>query len=535
MSAGPPTTLGKYQIIREIARSNDIVYEAYDPAMNRRVAIKELNVPGGSTTPQREERIRRFQREIKAAGSLAHPGIVTIYEVGEDSGRHFMAMEYLDGKTLRNELDTSGLLAPERALEITISVLEALEFAHDNGVIHRDIKPENIQILSSGRIKLTDFGIARLTFEPNITIDGQVFGTPSYMSPEQVVGKEIDARSDLFSVGSVLYEMLAGHKAFPGDSVVSISYAIMNTEPTMPPSANFSVQQLIRGMIDKSVGLRFPNAIAALKAARSALDEIRSGTTMSAPHPTGGYAPFPPPVVGYPPPAPHQPYSYGYNPPPQQPAVIPIPLYLPPPPRPPLFKPETKQAIGRFFVIVISLSLVLALIIVGVQTMAGAADRIGQRRAGTGAPSRVSDSDRANAVQWSVTAERQTRLGDYRSAIQSLGYAIQTDPQQPNYPAQLGEVYAQIAQRAGVAEEAILAWRSSASNWETAAVLLPEDPARASRFRESAANAHYNAAVKLIESGQRRAARAELLEAFRIAPEGTATKAAAQRLLDSMS
>ena len=532
MSAGPPTTLGKYQIIREIARSNDIVYEAYDPAMNRRVAIKELNFPGGGSA-QRDERIRRFQREIKAAGSLTHPGIVTIYEMGEDDGRHYMAMEYLDGKTLRNELDTSGLLPPGRALEVTIAVLEALEFAHNNGVIHRDIKPENIQMLSNGRIKLTDFGIARLTFEPNITIDGQVFGTPSYMSPEQVVGKEIDARSDLFSVGSVLFEMLAGQKAFPGDSVVSISYAIMNTEPTMPPSANFTLQQLIRSLIDKTVSMRYPNAAAALKAARDAQEQMKSGQTVLSSHPTGGFAPYPPPVVAQPP---QQPYSYGYNPPPQSPMGVPIPIYLPPPPRPPLFKPETKQAIGRFFVTVISLSLVLALIIVGVQSMAGAAGRIGQQSSGRAATVQPgSEAERSNAIQWASTAQRQSQMGDYRSAIQSLGYAMQSDPAQPNYPAQLGEVYANLAERAPVEDEAISAWQASGKNWEAAANLLISDPTRASRFRESSASAHYNAAVLLINRSDRRAGRLELMEAYRLAPQRTTIKDAVERLLDTMS
>ncbi|HZH97531.1 MAG TPA: serine/threonine-protein kinase, partial [Fimbriimonadaceae bacterium] len=141
MSGSPPTTLGKYQIIREIARSNDIVYEGYDPLMNRRVAIKELAVPNGATPQQKEERLKRFHREAKAAGSLAHPNIVTIYEVGEEASRHFLAMEYLDGHTLRNEIDTHGFLPQERAIEIAVAVLLALDYAHQNGVVHRDIKP----------------------------------------------------------------------------------------------------------------------------------------------------------------------------------------------------------------------------------------------------------------------------------------------------------------------------------------------------------------------------------------------------------
>src|SRR5437016_2658310 len=123
MSGSPPTTLGKYQIIREIARSNDIVYEAYDPLMNRRVALKELAMPSGANQAQKEDRLKRFLREARAAGSLAHPNIMTVFEVGEDAGRHFIAMEYLDGHTLRNEIDTRGFLPPDEAIELATKVL----------------------------------------------------------------------------------------------------------------------------------------------------------------------------------------------------------------------------------------------------------------------------------------------------------------------------------------------------------------------------------------------------------------------------
>ena len=256
MSQSPPTTLGKYQIIREIARSNDIVYEAYDPVMNRRVAVKELAMPSSATEQQKQDRIKRFMREAKAAGSLVHPHIVTVYEVSEEDGRHYLAMEYLDGENLRKEIDDEGQLSPVRAVEIAISVLKALDFAHSNGVVHRDVKPDNIQILSDGTIKLTDFGIARLTFEPNLTMDGQVFGTPSYMSPEQIHGKEIDARSDLFSVGIVLYEMLAGEKPFTGDNVMAISHSIMNYDPPQPAAANYTLWQVLSKALDKSPVLR---------------------------------------------------------------------------------------------------------------------------------------------------------------------------------------------------------------------------------------------------------------------------------------
>lgn len=237
MSASSTNTIGKYQIVREIARSNDIVYEAIDPSINRRVALKELSIPPNMTGAQRRERIERFLREGRAAGKLAHPGIVTIYEVGKDNDRYFIAMEYLEGQTLRDRIMAGGPLSIKDAIDITMQLCSALSYAHEHGVIHRDIKPDNVQMLPGGHVKLTDFGIARLTGEDSITQDGQVFGTPSYMSPEQVAGKKLDSRSDIFSLGVMLFEMIAGKKPFAGDSVVTITYNIVHMEAPPPPGA----------------------------------------------------------------------------------------------------------------------------------------------------------------------------------------------------------------------------------------------------------------------------------------------------------
>lgn len=246
--------------MREIARSNDIVYEALDASINRRVALKELLVPPNLTGQQKRERVERFYREARAAGSLAHPNIVTIYEVGEDQGRHFIAMEFLEGQTLRDVVEIEGKLSVERAVEIASGVCDGLSYAHSKGVIHRDIKPDNIQILPSGRIKITDFGIARLMEEPSLTAEGQVFGTPSYMSPEQVAGKPLDARTDIFSLGIVLFEMLTGRKPFTGDSVVTITYNIMNQDVTVPPTVPPYVEQAIRKSLSKQPYLRYQSA-----------------------------------------------------------------------------------------------------------------------------------------------------------------------------------------------------------------------------------------------------------------------------------
>lgn len=276
MSSSAPDTLGKYQIIREIARSNDIVYEAYDPVMHRRVAVKELAMPPGSSERQQEDRIKRFMREAKAAGSLVHPNIVTVYEVSKEGDRHYLVMEFLDGDTLRKELEREGFLQPVEAIELIIEVLQGLKFAHSNGVVHRDVKPENIQILENESIKLTDFGIARLTFEPNLTMDGQVFGTPSYMSPEQINGKDVDPRSDIFSVGVVLFEAVSGQKPFQGDSVISITHAILNNTPQQPAQASWELWSIISKAIEKAPSMRYQSAEEMITALKGVIKNLAS-------------------------------------------------------------------------------------------------------------------------------------------------------------------------------------------------------------------------------------------------------------------
>jgi len=276
-----PSRLGPYEIIREIARSNDIVYEAYDPVMNRRVAVKELSVPNDATETARTDRILRFKREAKASGTLNHPNIMTVHSFAEDGDRLFLAMEFLDGTSLRTELDRNGFLSEERAIEIAKETLAGLEHAHARGVVHRDIKPDNLQILANGQVKITDFGIARLTFQPNITIDGQVFGTPSYMAPEQILGRDADARCDLFSLGVVLYEMIAGTKPFKGDNVVAIGYAIASFEPEKPTACSDELWEVIERAISKKPEDRFADAAEMREALLS--KEEKEETTDDAP------------------------------------------------------------------------------------------------------------------------------------------------------------------------------------------------------------------------------------------------------------
>ncbi|MFQ3549227.1 MAG: serine/threonine-protein kinase, partial [Armatimonadota bacterium] len=261
MSSTAPNTLGRYQIIREIARSNDIIYEAVDPTINRRIALKELNIPPDLQGAQKQERIERFWREGKAAGRLSHPNIVSIFEVGKDYDRHFIAMEFLEGQNLADTLAAAGPMSVAEASNIAIQLCDALDYAHKNGVVHRDIKPANVHILPNRHVKLTDFGIARLLGESAITRDGQVFGTPSYMSPEQISGKNVDHRSDIYSVGVLLYEMVTAQKPFQGDSIVTITYNIMNQEPPVPAGVPPYYAAIIKKAMAKDPDMRYNNAI----------------------------------------------------------------------------------------------------------------------------------------------------------------------------------------------------------------------------------------------------------------------------------
>jgi len=377
-------TLGRYELIREIARSNDIVYEAWDPHLDRRVALKELRVPDGLSDKDRQARKERFKREARAAGRLEHPNIVSIYEVGEEGGRSFIVMEYLEGETLRQRMDREGKISPEDTVQIFDQVLEGLAFAHDNGVVHRDIKPENIQLLPDGRVVITDFGIARLQFEPSITVDGQIFGTPSYMSPEQVVGRDVDPRTDVWSCGVVLYEMLAGQKPFTGDSVVTISHRILHAEPPELDEVPWAIAQVVRKALSKDPDERYSGARELKSALNDALEGALHGS-MAAPSPWGppldpyssqtgtGYpygAPQTPGTsTGAPPPppgayAPQGTYPYGQPYGGSYPPNMPMPPFPPGwvnPPKRPLLSPEASEFLLRTLIVVLIGGLLLAI------------------------------------------------------------------------------------------------------------------------------------------------------------------------------
>ncbi len=223
--------IGKYLITGRIGRGGmGMVYRGLDQALDREVAIKTL-VTDASFDPESR---RRFEVEARAAAKLAHPNIVTVHELGEDRGILFIAMEMLPGVDLDSLMRSGEALPLAEKLDVVAQVCRGLAFAHDRGVVHRDIKPSNVRLLDDGTAKIMDFGIAKLGASHHITKTGMMVGTVHYMSPEQVRGKPLDGRTDVFSAGVILYELLAGERPFPGEDVTQILYKIVNEEPKPP-------------------------------------------------------------------------------------------------------------------------------------------------------------------------------------------------------------------------------------------------------------------------------------------------------------
>ena len=230
------STLGKYEIRHEIGRgAMGVVYEGYDPMIKRIVALKTIRADqlAGVEGPNV---IARFRREAQAAGRLNHPNIVSIYEFGEDAGTWFIAMEKIDGRELKQCFEANERFTMADIVRIMSQVLDALDYSHRQGVIHRDIKPANIFLLPGGVVKVADFGIAHIETS-NLTQVGAVMGTPSYMSPEQIMGLPVDGRSDLFSAGVILYQFLTGERPFAGSATTTMQ-KVLKEDPLPPSSLN---------------------------------------------------------------------------------------------------------------------------------------------------------------------------------------------------------------------------------------------------------------------------------------------------------
>ncbi|MFA7292976.1 MAG: serine/threonine-protein kinase [Rhodocyclaceae bacterium] len=271
-----PEKIGKYRIDGVLGEgAMGVVYRGFDADLDRRVAIKTLH-KDLLTGPHGAEMLERFKREANAGIRLSHKHVVTVFEFGEDSRQAFMAMELIDGQSLR-ELNTQRAPWPLlEALELAHQLLEALDFFHERGVVHRDIKPANIMVDTAGRLTVTDFGIAR-TDASELTQVGTILGTPSYMSPEQITGQPIDGRSDLFSVGVILYEMLTATKPFRGE-VITIAHNIVSEPHPEPSSLNGTlppaIDRLFRRALAKKPEARFRNGAEFREALREMLAMI---------------------------------------------------------------------------------------------------------------------------------------------------------------------------------------------------------------------------------------------------------------------
>jgi serine/threonine protein kinase len=242
---------GRYEILAELGRgAMGVVYKARDPKINRVVAVKTVALSGQSPEDELEYR-ERFVREAEAAGRLSHPGIVTIFDVGEEpvTRAPYIVMEFVSGPSLEKMLSGENRTLPlETALQLTLELAEALDCAHGQGVVHRDLKPANILITEEGHAKIADFGIAKLNLA-NLTLAGRALGTPAYMSPEQLSGEEVDGRSDLFSLGVILYTVLTGYRPFQGNSALTVSFKVVNRDPVpasildteLPPGLDYII------------------------------------------------------------------------------------------------------------------------------------------------------------------------------------------------------------------------------------------------------------------------------------------------------
>jgi len=293
---GPVVYGGRYELHRRLARGGMAdVYLARDQLLDRPVAVKVL-FPQYAADPTF---VQRFRREAQDSANLNHPNIVGVYDWGEEGGTYFIVMEYVAGRSLADVLRQEGALLPARAADIGIDMAAALGFAHKNGVVHRDVKPGNVLLSSDGQVKVTDFGIARAIAagqDEDLTQAGQVMGTATYFSPEQAQGRPVDPRSDVYSLGVVLYEMVCGRPPFRGDDALAVAYQHVQEQPTPPSQINGDVdvtlETIILKCLAKNPQARYPSA----EDLRADLRRYREGSQIAAPTGVAAAAPIPPPV-----------------------------------------------------------------------------------------------------------------------------------------------------------------------------------------------------------------------------------------------
>src|SRR5713226_7504780 len=274
--------LGKYELHQLLGEgAMGIVWKAYDTVLRRYVALKLLSSSFRKTREMQE----RFLREARAAGAIQHANIVTVYDLGEAESQLFIAMELVEGRDLSDMIALRDPLALERKLDIAIEVLTGLHFAHQRGVIHRDVKPSNVRVMPDGRVKIMDFGIARLQ-KADATGSGAIVGTPTYMAPEQITNGAITPATDVFAVGCLLYELLSYQKPFAGESLHGVLYQVLTTDPkplrTMAPSIPASLERVVARAMNKVPEDRYDSARQlqqALIGIRAALSGAGDSTT----------------------------------------------------------------------------------------------------------------------------------------------------------------------------------------------------------------------------------------------------------------
>src|SRR6266571_2539528 len=265
---------GRYEIVGELGRgAMGIVFKAVDPVIGRNVAVKTIRLSEEGTGLSRPELLTRFQTEARAAGLLTHPNIVVVFDAGEEDGLYYITMELVEGKSLQALLDGGHAFPLPRTLRIMEQTCGALQFAHERNVVHRDIKPANLMLTADDTVKVTDFGTAKILQFGTVQQTAHVMGTPSYMSPEQVKGRAVDGRSDIFSLGVMLYEMITGEKPFPGQNITTVIYKIVNEEPVPPrqidPLIHAGLSAVVMRALEKEPDQRYQSC-------REMLEDLRN-------------------------------------------------------------------------------------------------------------------------------------------------------------------------------------------------------------------------------------------------------------------
>src|SRR6202047_2160237 len=274
------TKAGRYEIVGELGRgAMGVVYKAMDPVIGRTVAVKTIKLSAEGTGLTRPELLARFQTEARAAGLLTHPNIVVVFDAGgEDGALASIIMQLVEGRSLQALLDDGHSFPLPRVLRIMEQACSALQFAHERNVVHRDIKPANLMLTGDDTVKVTDFGTAKILQFGTVQQTAHVMGTPSYMSPEQVKGRAVDGRSDIFALGVMLYEMITGEKPFPGQNITTVIYKIVNEDPVPPrqidPSIHPGISAVVMKALEKEPEQRYQRC-------REMLEELKNYRSIS--------------------------------------------------------------------------------------------------------------------------------------------------------------------------------------------------------------------------------------------------------------